>query len=380
MSMRWSGWPRVRLRIPDLSERAGEDQGGPLSREARSAREVEAVAPLIISASRSTDIPAFYGDWFMERLRAGYAKWVNPWNGIPVYVSFQDARVFVFWSKNPAPFLPRLGEMARMGYGYYLLFTLNDYEAEGVEPRLPSLKERIETFRSLSRMAGKGRIVWRWDPLLLSGSLDVSGLLDRIRRLGDALAPFTERMIFSFVDIAKYPRVARNLRKNGFGDIREFSPEEELELAAGLQELNRSWGLRISACGEERDLSRFGIEKGHCIDRELMLAEFGDDAVLSRFLASPCPQGTLFEGADLPEPSHLKDPGQRAACGCVVSKDIGDYSTCPHLCAYCYANSAPARAMRRYNACRSQAEKGNFGDSISGERGTPPGQQPGIGE
>ena len=144
----------------------------------------------------------------MERLRRGYAKWVNPWNGAPIYVSFQNARVFVFWSKNPRPFLPCLAEMARLGHPYYLLFTLNDYEAEGLEPRLPPLEDRVQAFISLSRMAGRGRVVWRWDPLLLSDSLDVAGLLDRIRKVGDAIAPFTERMIFSFIDIARYPRVA----------------------------------------------------------------------------------------------------------------------------------------------------------------------------
>jgi len=124
--MSWQGWPRVRLQVPGGDERAG----GP---EAR-AREVEAIAPLILSASRSTDIPAFYGDWFMERLRAGYVKWINPWSGTPLYVSLGNARLFVFWSKNPGPFLPHLADLSRQGYRYYTLFTLNDYGAEGLEP------------------------------------------------------------------------------------------------------------------------------------------------------------------------------------------------------------------------------------------------------
>jgi len=333
--------------------------------EPPTAREVEAIAPLIISASRSTDIPAFYGDWFMERLRRGYAKWINPWNGLPIYVSFQNARVFVFWSKNPEPFLPHLDEMTRLGYRYYLLYTLNDYEAEGLEPRVPPLGERMETFRSLSRMAGKGRVVWRWDPLLLSGSLDVAGLLDRIRNVGDAIAPFTERMIFSFIDIARYPRVARNLRTRGFGDVREFTPAEEDEFAAGLSELNRSWSLTISACAEERDFSRFGIVAGGCISRDLVLQEFGQDTVLRHFLEGPDPGTPPVGRTSSPVPPHLKDPGQRPSCGCVVSKDIGQYSTCPHLCAYCYANTTPEKVAKRYATYRIQAGKGIFYDSIS---------------
>jgi len=362
--VRRSCWPRVKVRIPDTPAVGGGCDGGPAGAPSPG-REVEAIAPLIISASRSTDIPAFYGDWFRDRLRKGYAKWVNPWNGAPIYVSFQNARVFVFWSKNPAPFLQCLEEMTRLNAQYFLLFTLNDYEGEGLEPHLPPLEERIRTFIALSRMAGRGRVVWRWDPLLLTGSLGVAGLLDRIRHVGDAISPFTDRMIFSFIDIARYPRVARNLRKHGFGDIREFLPAEELELAAGLQELNRSWGLAISACGEERDFSGFGIEAGGCISRDLMLQEFGQDIVLRQFLEGPDPGCNTVRGTAPPLPPHLKDPGQRPSCGCVVSKDIGQYSTCPHLCAYCYANSTPGSVEKRYATYRILADTGIFYDSIS---------------
>lgn len=362
--MRWSGWPRVKLRVP-------VDQGGsgnPIhATDGGQAgfREVDAIAPLIISASRSTDIPAFYGDWFMERLRQGYAKWINPWSGAPLYVSFGNARLFVFWSKNPAPFLPRLAEVGRRGYGSYVLFTLNDYEAEGLEPHVPPLAERIATFRSLSRMLGKGRVVWRWDPLLLSGDLDVDGLLDRIRDVGDAIAPFTGRMVISFIDIAKYPRVARNLERQGFGTVREFLPGEEEAFAAGLGELNRSWNLGITACGEKRDLAGFGISRGQCISYDLMTREFGGDPVLGRFLDRQDSNGLMVSGQPLRTPDHLRDPGQRRSCGCVVSKDIGQYGTCPHLCAYCYANSSQEMVMRRYRAYEEKAAAGIFGDSIS---------------
>jgi hypothetical protein len=361
--MKWQGWPRVKLRIPE-GDGTGKDDQGTMDRATPSTREVEAIAPLIISASRSTDIPAFYGDWFMERLRRGYAKWINPWNGIPLYVSFGNARVFVFWSKNPEPFLPHLAEMSRLGYQYYVLFTLNDYEAEGLEPHVPPLEERIGTFLTLSRMTGRARIVWRWDPLLLSDGLDVAGLLERIRGVGDALARHTERMILSFIDIAKYPKVARNLRSQGFGNVREFTPAEEEEFAEGLQELNRSWDLTITACGEKRDLSRFGIHRGQCISYDLMVREFDGDPVLRQFLDEPG-IAALKEGeSPVRTPDHLRDPGQRSSCGCVVSKDIGQYGTCPHLCLYCYANPSPESVRRRYEGFRKKAGIGIFGDSI----------------
>jgi hypothetical protein len=357
--MKWQGWPRVKLQVPlrgNTSE--AEDIDAP-------AREVEAIAPLIVSASRSTDIPAFYGDWFMERLRKGYAKWINPWNGAPTYVSLGNARVFVFWSKNPRPFLPHLAELARLGSRYLVLFTLNNYENEGLEPNIPSLEERISTFQAASRLAGRGRVAWRWDPLLLSGSLGVEGLLDRIGLVGDAIAPFTEHMIISFIDIAKYPKVARNLSNRGFGGVREFSVAEEDEFAAGLCELNSTWNLGITACGEKRDLSRYGIGPGQCISYDLMAREFGDDPVLMQFLGEPDPAAPAKKGALLQMPAHLKDPGQRRACGCVVSKDIGQYGTCPHLCAYCYANTSPGRVEERYRAHRLRAVQGIWDESIT---------------
>ena len=356
--MTWQGWPRTRLQVG--SGNAGRRADGTET----SSREVEAIVPLIISASRSTDIPAFYGEWFMDRLRAGYVKWINPWNGAPLYISFQKARIFVFWSKNPEPFLPHLEDLDRRGYPSYMLFTLNDYWKEGLEPGVPSLEERIRTFRSLSQMTGKERVVWRCDPLLLTEALDVAGLLDRVRAVGDAIAPFTKRMVISFIDIAKYPKVARNLAKRGCKGVREFSPAEEEEFAAGLRELNRSWDLVITACGEERDLSRYGIGRGQCISYDLMVRNFGDDPILRDFLSRPDSVVLPERGSLLGTPPQLKDPGQRPSCGCVVAKDIGQYGTCPHLCAYCYANPSPETVRRRYEAFKERRSRGIFGDSI----------------
>ena len=93
----------------------------------------EAQAPVIISASRSTDIPAFYSDWFFQRLKEGYVRWKNPFNGFPLYVSFEKTQLFVFWSKNPKPMLKHLDILDKKGYNYYFQFTLNDYDEEKLE-------------------------------------------------------------------------------------------------------------------------------------------------------------------------------------------------------------------------------------------------------
>ena len=134
-------------------------------------KQVEATAPVIISASRSTDIPAFYAKWFFNRLAKGYCVWYNPFNQQPMYVSFKKCKVVVFWTKNPAPIIPYLPELDKRGIHYYFQVTLNDYEQEGFEPNVPSVKSRIATFRLLSELIGKERVIWRFDPLIVTPQL-----------------------------------------------------------------------------------------------------------------------------------------------------------------------------------------------------------------
>lgn len=351
--MRWKGWEKIPLTVKDQEDPAQTHR-------------VEAIAPVIVSASRSTDIPAFYGDWFAARLAAGYVKWKSPFGGPPVYVSFEKTRVFVFWSKNPAPFFPHLSLLDRMGYGYYFLFTLNDYDAEMLEPGVPPVDERIDTFIRLSRRIGKGRVVWRFDPLVLSEQITVQDLLAKVKAIGNHIAPFTERMVFSFVDIDKYAKVRRNLQAAGVTGAREFTDEEVDEFCSGLSLLNHRWGLSLTACAEGRDLSHFGIGRGQCISYNLMMNEFGNDRELKEFL-QPDDQKTLCgsstASADLSR--HLKDPGQRNTCRCIVSKDIGQYSTCPHRCTYCYANTYPERAQRNYARYAADRDRGIFHEAIT---------------
>jgi len=350
--VRWKGWEKVPLTIPDPA-----DPG--------KIRTVDATAPLIISASRSTDIPAFYGEWFLSRLRAGYVRWKSPFGGNPVYVTFEKTRVFVFWSKNPLPFLPCLDALDRMGYHYYFLYTLNDYVEEGLEPGVPPVDERIDTFIRLSRRVGRGRIVWRFDPLVLSDRIRVSDLLEKIHTIGDRIAPFTRRLIFSFVDIEKYGKVQRNLHAAGITGAREFSDGEVEEFCSGLTSLNRRWDLDITACAEGRDLSRFDIGRGQCISSDLMRREFSDDRLLMDFLYSGGQQTPGGAPAGSDPFRRLKDPGQRNTCRCIVSKDIGQYSTCMHLCSYCYANTSQEAARRKYTEYCRDRDRGIFHDAIT---------------
>ncbi len=284
----------------------------------------EGVAPLIVSASRSTDIPAFYGQWFVERLRRGYASWVNPFSGQVQHVSFSRTRAVAFWTKNPRPFLPLLHDVGRFVPNYYVLFTLNDYEREALEPGVPPLEQRVSTFLELAHRIGPERVVWRFDPLVLSDTLTVDELAERVNSLAARLEGATRRLVVSFVDIERYPKVKRNLARAG-SSAREFTCGEKRAFASRVAEPLRTRGIQVQTCAEEIDLTEYGITPGACIDGALLRRLFGSDAV---------PE-------DLP-----KDKGQRSLCRCVASKDIGRYDTCPHLCAYCYANSSPQAVAR----------------------------------
>jgi len=291
----------------------------------------EADAPVIVSASRATDIPAFYGDWLLQRLEQGWLKWFNPFSGRPSYVSLARARLFVFWTKNPRPLMARLGAFDRKGLNYYFQFTLNDYGAERLEPGVPPLEERIATFVELSARLGPEKVIWRFDPLILGDTLDVAALLKKIENVGTRLHAHTRRLVVSFADIRKYPNVLRNLARTGFR-AREFDAAEMRALAQGLMALNRRWGLEIGTCAEPVDLSAYGIEHSRCVDDRLVERLFWHDKALMAFIESA---------------GRRKDKGQRKACGCIPSKDIGAYNTCPHLCAYCYANADAATVLRR---------------------------------
>lgn len=324
---------------------------------------VKAMTPVILSASRSTDIPAYYGQWFMNRLRAGWCAWVNPFNRRPSYVSFRDVKAVVFWTKNPAPFLQHLDELDARGLHYYFQYTLNDYEREGFEPNVPALEKRIETFRRLSERIGPDRVVWRFDPIILSPGTGPRDILMRIWTIGKALRGLTKKLVVSFVDVGAYRKVQANLVRDTGLYTRETvlsaEPDEaqRREICEGLAKIRQrwhseGWDIEISSCAEEADLAAWGITYNRCIDGELMERVFGEDKALVHFLHSGKLPEAPAAGADslfgdpvipvvpVSKRRNLKDKGQREACGCIVSKDIGMYDTCMHFCAYCYANAS----------------------------------------
>lgn len=308
--------------------------------------EVEAQAPVIISASRSTDIPTFYADWFVKRWEKGYLKWINPFNNKPLYVSFKNTRLVVFWTKNPRPMFKYLDFLDENIPNYYFQFTLNDYDKERFEAKVPSVENRIETFKELSKRLGKKRVIWRFDPLILTDKIGIDDLLQRVKRIGDELKDYTEKLVFSFVDISIYKKVQNNLKKDKVNYI-EWTPDLMEKFAMGLNSLNQTWNLKLGTCSEKIDLERYGIIHNKCIDDDLMIDIFSEDEKLMEFLGVKVSYN-LFGEKEIIKTKSLKDKGQREDCGCIVSKDIGQYNTCPHECNYCYANASKEIAKKNY--------------------------------
>ncbi len=283
---------------------------------------------MIISASRRTDIPAFYSEWFFNRIRERFCAVQNPFNPAQVSrisLSPEDVDAMVFWSKNPAPMLPRLEELDKAGYCYYFQFTLNCYPPE-LEPGLPPLAERVETFLHLSEALGKRRVVWRYDPIIISNHTSYGWHREKFAELCERLSGKTARLMVSPVEY--YKKTARNLaplEKAGYLFDRQAAERPELNsLLADMAAKAQEHGMEIFSCAQERDYSDIGIQPGSCVDGKLI--------------------NSLW-GLDLPV---KKDHGQREFCLCTVSRDIGVSDTCLYGCLYCYATRNSQAAIGRH--------------------------------
>ena len=338
----------------------------------------EMQVPVLVSASRSTDIPAFYSDWFFHRLKVGYSAWTNPFNGVRSYVSYKNTRFIVFWSKNPRPLLSHLQYLKERNIKCYIQYTLNDYEQEKLE-KVPSLSVRIETFKLLVEQLGKGAVIWRFDPMILTDNITVDDLLAKVKNIGDQLKDYTEKLVFSYADIESYRKVKQNLINNQI-HYSDWTVEQMEEFADKLSAMNkeRGWNFQLATCGEKIDISKYGIQHNRCVDGDLIARIAWKDKELMQFMKIKIverPTATLFDEPEIPADAillpcnkyfistHKKDTGQRQFCECMASKDIGEYNTCPHLCEYCYANSTKQQAIQNWRYHRENP----LGETITGK-------------
>ncbi|WP_028864912.1 DUF1848 domain-containing protein [Psychromonas aquimarina] len=276
---------------------------------------------MIISASRRTDIPALYHRWFMNRIRAGFLLSRNPYNAKQIKrVSLlpEDVDAVIFWTRNAGPIIKHLPELDTLNYNYYFQYTLTGYP-KILERHLPDPCTAVKTFIKLSDLIGKERVIWRYDPILLSSVTPFKEHKRLFSKIAQMLAGKTTKVVISFADI--YQKTGRNLNAvNGLEHYDILAEKDELDdLCLFMGKVAAQYGMQISTCAEEINLEKYGIYKGKCIDERLL--------------------NKLF---DL-QFSATKDTNQRLHCGCIKSIDIGQYNTCSHGCVYCYAVDSAER-------------------------------------
>lgn len=271
---------------------------------------------MIVSASRRTDIPRFHVPWLLHRLREGFAYVRNPVvrdrvSRVPLTPDAVDC--IAFWTKDPAPLIPHLDELAP--HPYFVQFTLNAY-GQDIERGLPRKARLIETFRALAQAAGSERMVWRYSPILLGGPYTVGHHLHYFEAFARALEGATDTCRISFLEV--YPKIAPRMAALGLSDVPD---QQKGPLARRLASIGAAHGIAVSGCGN-LDPEACGFPRTGCIDRALV------ERACGRKLA------------------RTSAPGQRTGCSCLPSVDIGTYDTCANGCVYCYANRAAEQEGR----------------------------------
>nr|WP_307990646.1 DUF1848 domain-containing protein [uncultured Niameybacter sp.] len=264
---------------------------------------------MIVSVSRRTDIPAFYSEWFAKRLVEGYVLIKNPFNRkqvSKVLLTPEHVECFVFWTKDPEPIMKYLDLLEP--YAYYFQITINAY-GEDLEPNVRKKQQIINTVKALSQKIGSERIVWRYDPILLNPYYSKAYHYKWFEEIAKKLEGITKKCVISFVD--EYKETKRNAK---ILNQQPISTEDMQEIGKTLAKIAGKYGMQVETCAEKIDLSLYGIEHGQCIDPQLIARITGLSA------------------------EKFKRDNMRQDCGCVKSVDIGEYNSCLHECAYCYAN------------------------------------------
>ncbi len=287
----------------------------------------------IISASRRTDIPAFYGDWFMNRIDEGFAGYINPFNNKKYIVSLkkEDTAAIVLWSKNFSPFADNAIKLRDSGYSLFFNYTITGL-SKIFEPNAPADDEAIDSMKLLSSEFSPDHIKWRYDPVLVSDITKSDYHIEKFETLCRSLSGYVKRCYISFP--TPYGKVERSFKnftdKTGIKIISE-DIGTRVNMALKFSEIGERYGIRLfSCCGDY--LSADHISKGSCIDKTIL---------------------SSISGKDL---SHIKLRPTRKECGCTESTDIGIYDSCPHGCIYCYANCNAARASSFYKRYLSDAD------------------------
>lgn len=276
---------------------------------------------MILNTGQRTDIPAFFSEWFMNRVREGFVMVRNPYNQSAV-TRFEIRPDFVdligFCTKNPIPMLPYIAELNERGYAQYWQVTITPYGRD-IEPGVPDKREIVAAFQKLSALVGKERVVWRYDPIFVDNKYTADYHRRAFETMSRALSGWTDYCVVSFIDL--YPKVRRN-----FPQARELDQGQKIALGSDLIKIAAANKITIRTCGEGDFLAQYGAECGGCATPAIYEKALGQALQFPKYTPS------------------------RSECACYLSCDIGAYSTCRHFCRYCYANS-DWRAVKQ-NAAR----------------------------
>lgn len=275
---------------------------------------------MILSVSRRTDIPNYYSEWFLNRIEEGYLYVRNPMNIhqiSKINISPEVVDCIVFWTKNPEPMMDKLNRLE--DYKFYFQFTLTGY-GKDIEPCLPHKREKIiPIFQRLSSMIGREKVIWRYDPIIITDKYTEDYHLKAFGEIAANLSGYCNRVVISFVD--SYAKTKNNMKKMNALDIDKF---DILKFASQLAKIAKDNNMQIATCAEKIDLSVSGIMHGNCIDKSLI---------------------EKITGYQI---KAVKDKNQREECGCIESVEIGAYDTCLNGCKYCYASSSEKKVKANF--------------------------------
>lgn len=263
---------------------------------------------MIINTGMRTDIPAFYAEWFIKRIKAGYVLVRNPYRPEWITRYALDPKVvdcIAFCTKNPAPMLPYM-DCLKM-FGQYWFVTITPY-GKDIESNVPLKEKVMEDFISLSEIVGADSVGWRYDPIFIDSTYTLERHISDFEKMSKRLSGYTKVCVISFIDL--YEKVRRN-----FPQVREVTSYQRTQIGKAFAEIGRRYGITVKTCAEGTDLAKYGIDCAGCMTKE------------------------TFEQAIGCKLNVPKKKSQRAECDCVLGTDIGAYDTCGHLCRYCYANS-----------------------------------------
>ena len=262
---------------------------------------------MIIQTGMRTDIPAFYSEWFLNRIKEGYVLVRNPYNENQVTRYSLNPNVvdlIGFCTKNPAPMLPYMDLLK--DYGQYWFVTITPYGRE-IEPEVPAWGKVVQDFRKLSEIVGVDSMGWRYDPIFLSDTYTLERHLGDFESMAAGLSGYTKTCVISFIDL--YAKVRKN-----FPEVREVPKKERIEMGKEMIRIAQKYGMAVRTCAEGDELAAYGADCRGCMTME------------------------TYENALHCRLNQPKTKGARQECACYLSCDIGSYNTCGHLCRYCYAN------------------------------------------